>query len=345
MQEEFVYYCTRTNTSEKVAKGYLSGLLRMNPVLVPTDISEYKQKYNTTITDPMKKGLYKFFKYMEAKKMQTSFNGYEIPIWRSNLSMIELTIGSRKKSRTTELSDEDIGKAFDLQEDELKVYYALLVFSGARHEHLCKALKHKFPVEHFPGGVIGINVKSLSDGQKLESYFYFPAAMEKAYQNYELPYNPDTISRKIRNKSPAQNLPFNVASVRKWHYTKMLGSGMQQLYADHIQGRKAKSVGAGVYAGLDALCPGEYAKIVDNLNTILPVPKWMKEGDLPELPVKKVVKNKPPVRNQLSNEKRKEIIQLSSELVNGKKRSIREISKLTGCARETVTKTLKEVEK
>jgi len=47
--------------------------------------------------------------------------------------------------------------------------------------------------------------------------------------------------------------------------------------------------------------------------------KGHSQGKLPEAPIKSTVKSKPPVRNQLSDEKRKEIIQLSSELVNGKK--------------------------
>lgn len=142
---------------------------------------------------------------------------------------------------------------------------------------------------------------------------------------------------KIIGASGTEDRPINVASLRKWQYNEMLTGTprIEENAADHIQGRVPKTVGARHYADLDKIASEDYAMIVPKLLKVLPIHDWMTEKDFEEPEEKK----KSSGRSQLSDEKREEIKKLSKD-----GNSQRDICKITGCARQTVSNALKGIE-
>lgn len=264
--KEYLTYCSKTGMSVgRTASDYLVSIRRLDDVVLPTDLSDYKAQHGKNITDKQRKGLLKFFNFLETKKMQSNYNGYPLVVWRANLRIAEYG-DERKEGRIKDLTSKEINNARDrISNDAVKDYFTLLSYSGARHSHLFEALKDKRrEILHPAPGVICIDVKDLSAGTKNESRFYFPEEMEPVIKAYEHPYSADKI-QKVIGASGTEDRPVNVASLRKWNYNMMLTGSkrIEETAADHIQGRSPKTVGARHYADLDKIAAEGYASLVD----------------------------------------------------------------------------------
>ena len=284
--------------------GYLRGLINLNPVLIPTDLSQYKQKYGTNITDAQRKGLLKFFKFLETMKLKTEWNGYPLALFRTNLSIAEYG-SSRMGGRIKDLTNDEIIKAREkIENKKVQVYFTLLAYSGARHSHLYEALKEQRPIKHYGNGVIGIDVKNLSSGTKNESVFYFPAELENVLRNYKHPVSSDNLAKYI-GASGTEDRPVNAASIRKWMYNTMLTgeNRIETTAADHIQGRAPKTVGARHYADLDKIAAEGYAVILPKLRKAIPVPEWMQTADISKI----IEVEKKPAKKKSSSRREKEL--------------------------------------
>ena len=273
--KKFLEYAAKTGTKDdRTRRGYLNSLRSLQPIKIPTDLSDYKEMYGKNITDPQRKGLLKFFNFLRDKELRMEWNGYDISLFRGNLKIAEsgeANMGSRLK----DLTSAEVQAARERLPEPVQVYYSLLAYSGARHSHLYKALEKQRPVERV-GNAIRIDVRDLSGGTKREAFFYFPAELEGALSRYTHPYGEDHL-QKVIAASGTEERPVNVASLRKWNYNLMRTGDhvIDATAADHIQGRSPKSVGDRHYADLDKIAAEGYDTIVPKLLKGLPVPGWM----------------------------------------------------------------------
>ena len=272
--KRYLEYAERTGVSdEKTRNGYLNGLRSLQPVRTPTDLSEYQEMYGTNITDPQRKGLLKFFRFIKTKELRKEWNGYEIGSYLDNLKIAE-TGAAKKGSRLKDITDAEIRAARErLAGESTQVYFSLMAYSGARHNHLYQALEKKRPIERVGDNAIRINVKDLSIGKKFEAHFYFPAEMEAALSRYTHQYSVGHLQKLIAASGTAER-PVNAATLRKWHYNKMRAGGdpiIDATAADHIQGRVPKSTGDKEYANLDQIAAERYPVIVPKLKKALPL--------------------------------------------------------------------------
>ncbi|WP_067047558.1 integrase [Methanofollis ethanolicus] len=273
--KRFLEYAAKTRTKDdKTRRGYLNGLRSLQPIKIPTDLSDYKEMYGTNITDPQRKGLQKFFNFLRDKELRTEWNGYDLSLFWGNLKIAEKG-EANMSSRLKDLTSAEVQAAREGLPEPVQVYYSLLAYSGARHSHLYKALEQSRSIERV-GNAIRIDVKDLSGGTKNEAYFYFPAEMEKALSQYSHSHSGSHLQKLIA-ASGTEGRPVNVASLRKWNYNLMRTGDpvIDATAADHIQGRSPKSVGDRHYADLDKIAAEGYNAIVPKLLQDLPVPDWM----------------------------------------------------------------------
>jgi len=151
-------------------------------------------------------------------------------------------------------------------------------------------------------------------------------------------------------------LPCNLSSLRKFAKGVLNKAGVDDNAGEYTQGRIPAGVGAKAYDNLRVKAIDEYPKTLGMWEELVPVPEWMltatgiKEkmklvdpstGKKTEGQVKQAaVPKKNPGRSQLTKEKREWIIRLHKE-----NRTLRDIAKITGSGRETVSKVVKEYDR
>jgi len=285
VSKKYLEYAEKTGVSdEKTRNGYLNGLRSLQPVRTPTDLSEYQEIYGTNITDPQRKGLLKFFRFIKTKELRKVWNGYDIGSYLDNLKIAE-TGAAKKGSRLKDITDAEIRAAYErVSSKSARVYFTLLAYSGARHNHLYQALEEKRPLERVGDNAIRINVKDLSIGKKFEAHFYFPVEMAAALSQYTHQYSVSHLQKLIAASGTAER-PVNAATIRKWQYNKMRAGGeptIDATAADHIQGRVPKSTGDKEYANLDQIAAERYPLIVPKLKKALPIPTPVKGTPAPK---------------------------------------------------------------
>lgn len=272
IEDEFLAFCKKTgmSTEYKTAGDYLTALKKLDDVFTPADISDYPENHKgKAIPDKGRKGLLKVFKYIETREYKTEFNEIPLEVWRANLRISERAT-SNMAGRIKDLEDDEVLAARDdLETADLKFYFSLLAYSGARHSHLFKALKEQREIHHAGPDVIYLDVKDLSAGKKYESRFYFPAAIEKQLKSYKPSFNAGYYREHI-GAAGAKDRPVNIASLRKWNYTWLLSHNVDSIAADQIQGRVPKGVGAAHYANPLKLGENAYKAHVEELLKTLP---------------------------------------------------------------------------
>lgn len=346
-------------------KTYYQKLLKMDWLRVPNDLKENSDKVNRSTKD----GIDALFKYQEKWNKEESggtFNGYRRADFK-DLIMPHVTkgAGSRKSGKTNELIEYPavVGETMELLPYDVQMFYLMTAFSGARTTQLYRLFDAPLKIRK-KDGFFMVDAGEVGQGHKLATYFFFPDFMLPVVENYKNlrgmgRKDPETAYNDIVNDFSTiidKTLPCNLSSLRKFAKGVLNKAGMDDNAGEYTQGRIPAGVGAKSYDNLKVKAIDEYPKSLGMWETLVPVPEWMQSAEsikekmkLVDLstgkktddgaradPPKKIQKGRP----QLTQEKKDMIIKLHNE-----GRTARDIAKITGSGRETVSKLIKEHEK
>jgi len=346
-------------------KTYYQKLLKMDWLRVPNDLKENPEKISRSTKD----GIDSLFRYQEKWNDDEStgtFNGKKRAAYKS-LIMPHVTkgAGSRKSGKTNELIEypEVIGKTMELLPYDVQMFFLMTALSGARTTQLFRLFDSPLKIRR-KDGFFMIDAGEVGQGHKLATFFFFPDFMLPAVENYKNMRgsgrkNPETAYNDVVNDFSTiidKTLPCNLSSLRKFAKGVLNKAGVDDNAGEYTQGRIPAGVGAKSYDNLKVKAIDEYPKTLGMWESFIPVPEWMltaagiiekmklvnpSTGKKTEgVPVKKTPQPKNSGRAQISKEKKDMIIKLHKE-----KTTVRDIAKITGSGRETVSKIIKEYSK
>ena len=346
-------------------KTYYQKLLKMDWLRVPNDLKENSDKVNRSTKDGID-ALYKYQEKWNKEESGRTFNGYRRADFK-DLIMPHITkgTGSRKGGKTNELIEypEVIGQTMDLLPYDVQMFYLMTAYSGARTTQLYRLFDSPLKIRK-KDGFFMVDAGEVGQGHKLATFFFFPDFVLPVVENYknmrgEGRKEPGTAYNDIVNDNSTiidPTLPCNLSSLRKFAKGVLNKAGVDDNAGEYTQGRIPAGVGAKAYDNLRVKAIDEYPKTLGMWEELVPVPEWMltatgiKEkmklvdpstGKKTEGQVKQAaVPKKNPGRSQLTKEKREWIIRLHKE-----NRTLRDIAKITGSGRETVSKVVKEYDR
>ena len=343
-------------------KTYYQKLLKMDWLRTPEDLKQNSDKVNRSTKD----GIDSLFRYQEKWNSDESggtFNGKKRAAYKS-LIMPHVTkgAGSRKSGKTNELIEypEVIGKTMDLLPYDVQMFFLMTALSGARTTQLYRLFEAPLKIRK-KDGFFMVDAGEVGQGHKLATFFFFPDFVLPVVENFKVlrgsgRKNPETAYNDVVNDFSTiidKTLPCNLSSLRKFAKGVLNKAGVDDNAGEYTQGRIPAGVGAKSYDNLRVKAIDEYPKTLGMWEELVPVPEWMlsaegiKEkmklvdpstGKKTEGRVKQAAApKKNPGRSQLTKEKREWIIKLHKE-----KTTLRDIAKITGSGRETVSKVVKE---
>ena len=256
--------------SERTIKDYTSTLDRLKPISSPPDIGKYEGKYGIPLSSKVEKAVGKLLRYVKVRQASTTFLGYDHELWRVQFNALKAAAEeSTDTSRVKDLTSDEIVKGYHRLDENLKPFYAFLIYTGMRAEQAYDVLStwNDKKVERFSQKVAGETVEfcryatsDVSRGKKMSYYAFFPASLHPAIRAYQPPYVLSTITRIIREiatTDPAR--PINVSNLRKYAVNMLRrGKAVEWDVAEYIQGRRPKGVGQARYISLKDLAVEQY---------------------------------------------------------------------------------------
>lgn len=357
-------YYEEFGKSDKI-KGYVSALKRLKPIYEPTDLKRYVDiptgdGQSAYFTQNHVQGIKHLFTYMEKYHNMTEFNGYPIAQWRKFFGDMNSQVGQhrskeeRMRGHDVTIDTHDVKEWYKYLRDDMKPWYILLLYSGARETHLYAALSDPNKKIKRVGGVGATgkwsklereilyldargSVSENGKNKKLEFAFMFPVELENVVRNY-LPPIKEASTRKKQltdfprtNGAPAELKKVGAANTRKWTLNILQSTGkITSDELDNIQGRGLGSVQNTHYQDMEYKVANAYAKGVGEMLEALPIPKEWNEA----LPKSKPKPNpKKPIHK---NPHTAEVLKLHK-----KGMSARKIADEIGIHRNTVNSILK----
>ncbi|RZN38110.1 MAG: hypothetical protein EFT35_05080 [Methanophagales archaeon ANME-1-THS] len=198
------------------------------------------------------KGLRNLLNFMDYQELDT-INGTPIERWRSSIKL------KKSNARMIYLSDEEVQEAYQHMDEDVKILFLAVAYSGARLTQLLEGLEHlgesiilgdiaRFPLE--------------SKGSKKGFWCYIPSSLLSDLRKYKSE-GYDTVKKKLKYGRVTG------ATLRKWNLNFLISHGVQESIADFIQSRVAKSVAASHYMNLLAQGDREYTRICEELCSVI----------------------------------------------------------------------------
>ncbi|MDV0441574.1 integrase [Methanorbis furvi] len=351
VEDQYLSYCDAKGLAggkDGRKTRYHNALSALRPIYSPDDRRNYANfNEGDNISQMGHNALMHFFKFCQEILGLQSFNGYGID---SEWCKKGMPYGGAKTTdesmtgRFYDLTNAEIRAGLEKLPGELKGFYALLAYSGARGAQLFDALTGDYDreIKRIPADkeknikqpLICLDVRDMSRGKKRAYYYFFPPECEALLRAYQVPYQSmSTMGKKINEltqfKRDDENRACNVNSLRKWQTNLMLnykgpgGTRLSDTDIDLIQGRVPDTVLRDNYQNKLGVAAAAYSEIVDTLRATLPIPQPITKSN-----------NK---FGQIPKGKKEEIIDLYK-----KGTSERKIHELTGVARNTISNILVE---
>ena len=295
-------------------KAYVRCLKNLRDIYVPGDLKRYPeipvsaegQHTAPYMTQNHVQGIKHFFTYITKYHGAEEFNGFSLSQWQAFYPDMNNQIGKntpKEKSMSghnKDITSEEVREWFNYVRPDMRPWYLLLCYSGARETHLYAALSDpNKKVERLGGkGAKGKYQKLdreilfvdatgtvTEDGKskKLEFGFMFPVELEYAVKHY-LPASDNATTRRgllSKGVKPPKGLrSVGAANTRKWNTNVMMESGnISGEEIDNIQGRSLNSVRDKNYADTKFKVSNAYAKVVDDMLRELPIPTDIITGE------------------------------------------------------------------
>ncbi|AIY90198.1 hypothetical protein GACE_1156 [Geoglobus acetivorans] len=175
----------------------------------------------------------------------------------------------RSGVRAIFISDDEVREAYThtvaSRRKEVQIFFELLVYSGIRASHAAEMLKNydenqliKIPEK----GIARYPIVEFSRGNKRGFFAYLPLAFAEELERI----------KKLDYKYLVEAIRYNrvsANSIRKWHYNKLIESGIDTSIADFIQGRAPQSVGAMHYLASARQADQAYSKAVEAIKRVI----------------------------------------------------------------------------
>lgn len=229
-----------------------------------------------------------------------SFNGYPLTQWQAFYPDMNMQIGKntpKEKSMSghdKDISTSEVREWYNYLRPDIRPWYLLLCYSGARETHLYAALTDPNKKIEVLGGkdakgkyqklenpVLFVDATgTVEEGgktKKLEFGFMFPVELENVVRGYVPPVM-STSTRKKLLTNPA-GAPDNIrmvgaANTRKWNTNMIISSGnITGEEIDNIQGRGLNTVQNTNYADMKFKVENAYSKIIPEMLKELPIPR------------------------------------------------------------------------
>jgi len=269
-KNDFVAFMRSQKLTDETINDYTAVLDRLQPIYAPPDIGRYEDTYGTPLSSKVEKAIGKLLRYIQVRQASGTLLGYDHDLWRMQFRALKASAEeSENPSRIKDLTAEEIRAGYARLTDDLKPFYAFLVYTGMRAEQAYDVLRswNDNKVEHFTAQVDGEPVRfcryptsTVSRGKKLSFYAFFPESLLPQIRAYRPPYALPTMLDRIRTTAttnPAR--PINVSNLRKYNVNALRrGSAVEPDVAEYIQGRRPKGVGATRYVSLRDLAVEQY---------------------------------------------------------------------------------------
>ena len=295
-------------------RAYVRSIKNLRDIYEPEDLKRYPnipvrvegQQTAPYMTQNHVQGIKHFFTYIRKYHGKEEFNGYPLTQWQAFYPDMNSQIGKntpKEKSMSghnKDITSEEVRVWFNYIRPDMRPWYLLLCYSGARETHLYAALSDpNKKVERLGGegakgkyqklereilfvdatGTVSEDGKS----KKLEFGFMFPVELELAVRYY-LPESDKTTTRKAllsKGMNPPDGIrKVGAANTRKWNTNIMIETGnISGEEIDNIQGRGLNTVQNMNYADTKFKVCNAYAKVVDEMLSELPIPADIMSGD------------------------------------------------------------------
>jgi len=311
--EEFITYLISQNVNSAARQSeYLNALKkRFLSIKTPNELTGYAGYNNgRNMTQKYRGALNKYFSY-SLKHRIASINGYEIiNAWIPALRKAKIgnkTAEEMGRNGVVYLTDEEVVSGMENLPGELRTFYLLLAYSGARSAQLYDAIRNTKPenrkIERLtPNGgntdIIRFDIHEFSRGRAYADYLYFPVELENALHNYTI-FQSSFYFKKNIQKLQDENRIINVTSLRDWNYRTMFRIGVGKLdfperedpwdtmlryrsALNLVQGRIAVSDNPELFNKEERAerAAGIYAICVKELTGILGVPDFVRRGEV-----------------------------------------------------------------
>ena len=278
-------YMIQTGPATEGARSALTAIRNLREIKIPSDVGIYHTITGKTLTDKHRKGIQKLFKFIEHRKMLSTYNGYPHALFTGQLSIAPKTAKVETASRDAEISDKDVFVTYKALDERVKPFFALLAFSGIRsaqaYDLLSQPAGKRFEIitgkrEGDPAVKEPVaRGKIKSDVKKLGYYAYIPPEYVPVFEAYVLPLNLDNMNKVINSAGKeAATIPASAANLRKWNLNAMT-TGADPIIdipiAGLIQSRQSKNVTIRNYAAIGKHTAEGYSKIQGKLRRILKV--------------------------------------------------------------------------
>ncbi len=219
------------------------------------NIKQLKRNIEAHYTDSYGRALKNLFNFMEYQEIE-EFNGIDIEKWKKKIKLRPSGI------REIYISNKELKEAYQKLNEEYKIPYKLLVYSGMRLTQLLKGIENiKNTV--FKNEIARIPISSISKGKKRGFWIYLPLQFFDELKGYKAKYCYYTYLEKIRIGR------ISSSTIRKWNYNFLIENRVSESIADFIQGRASTSVGSAHYLNKTIQADREYTIIADKLPNIL----------------------------------------------------------------------------
>jgi len=311
--EEFITYLISQNVNSTARQSeYLIALKkRFLSIRTPNELTEYA-RYNNgkNMTQKYRGALNKYLSY-SLKHNLTSVNGFDIKTaWIPAIRKAKIgnkTAEEMGRNGVVYLTDEEVVAGMENLPGELRTFYLMLAYSGARCAQLYDAIRYTKPenrkIERItpPFGntdILRFDIREYSRGRAYVDYLYFPVELGNALRNYTIFQSAFYFKKNIQNLQD-KNRIVNVTSLRDWNYRTMFRIGVGKLNFPEredpwdtmlryrsalnlVQGRIAVSDNPELFDKNERAerAAGIYATCVKELTEILGVPDFVRRGEV-----------------------------------------------------------------
>lgn len=318
-------------------------------------------KKHEGLTKTEKDGIQQVAAYMrDWADIGLMFNGVAVQTFSDRArDDYSIKIGSRSNQKTKELigRPDVLERVLETLPDDVAMFYVMCCF-GARVAQLCRLYEKPLNITMSDDKqYFWVNAEEVGKGHKKAFYYFFPSWMLPVVKNWrnvrssDVKYPEKQFSKIVNDVSRVadESVPANLSSLRKFAKAVTTESGLQDNVAEFTQGRLPQGVGAKAYDNLEFAAKRDFGMTLPFWKERVIFPAWMSDEEeiKKRLAVvekdfvkskaahsrKKTIKTENGGRQQLSDEKRANII---SRLKRGESR--RKIADAVKVARATVDK-------